>query len=284
MSMENGRYALHYLKREMGMAGFYGGILRGSRIHIDDALADPNEHACYDYMFRAADNITFVNDVSGSDSFIDSGMPVGTGGDDCIHDGEVVAGSDVLVLRRVKDTASVKQGVTTPGTSIDDNLVYLKIQDFNVLAELSNGLSSAASNMDLWEYVPQILYVRDHAITAGDGLPSLCRRLISRTSEAMAPEQCLVQGVEQMHLEFGLDTDGDKGVDTYSADPDELALATALTTRIYLLLRSTSEVGRYSNNKRFSLGQKSVAARNDSHYRRVLQSTVSLRNSDALGP
>jgi Tfp pilus assembly protein PilW len=278
---EGGRYAMRYLTRELSMSGFYGGVLRGSDIAFGSI--DPNSPNCYSYMFRVEEKLEYISDAASAD-FSSIRMPEGSVSDtnNCLDASELQPGADILVLRRVKDSATVVQGEAN-GASIGSNTVYLELEDYNVSILFTTATQPVATDIDLWEYAPQIVYVRNYAITAGDGIPTLCRRGISPTSAAMADAQCMVQGVEDMHIEFGLDTDDDYVVDTYSTDPSDLDLPTALSAKVYLLLRSPNEVTGYTNNKRFLLGSKPVPAVDDGYFRRVIQSTVILRNSDALG-
>jgi len=286
---EGGRYAIRYLSRELSMAGFYGGVLRGSDVSADGSIVfDSGGSSCYEFMFSTEIKLEHINDAGPSSDFSVIGMPVGSGGLDCLKPSDLQDGADILLVRRVKDTASVKQGIKAKRGDVDITVdplaTYLEIEDFNVSILLKRGVTGAvATDTDLWEYLPQILFLRNWAVVEGDGIPTLCRRGISTTALGMAVTQCLVQGVEDMQLEFGLDTDADYIVDTYVTDPDEAELGTALSVGVYLLMRSPNEVPGYTNDKRFELGSKTVGAANDKYYRRVIQSTTGLRNSDALG-
>lgn len=280
---ENGRYAMQYLERELAMAGFYGGVLRGSDIDIDSSVGVLDGTRCYDYMFRAEDKIHFINDVSEDGEFLDTDLPVGNSSNDCLDHRDLVPGTDVLLLRRVKDTATVIQGATAAGAKIGSGTAYVVVEGHDKSVRIARGLASVGGSVDLWEYLPQLLYIRKHGIVAGDGIPTLCRRYISRTGQAMSPAQCLVQGVEQLQLEFGIDTAGDFRVDSYVSAPQHSILKNALTARIYLLMRSPNGIVGHSSNKSFNLGSKQVATRGDNYFRRVFFSTVFLRNSDALG-
>jgi len=280
---EGGRFAIRYLARELSMAGYYGGVLRGSDISVDAGVADPNGPSCYDYMFRTEVKFEHFNDAGPSTDFSTIGMPEGTGTENCLDSSDLQPDNDIIVIRRVKDSATVWQGDTADGASVSANTMYLEVEDFNVSIALNNVTGTVAADTDLWEYLPQIVYVRNYATDPGDGIPTLCRRGISRAGNAMADPQCLVQGVEDMHFEFGLDTDDDYVVDTYSSAPSEADLTTALSAGVYLLLRSPNAVTGYTNDKNYTLGSKPVAAADDGYYRRVIQSTTTLRNSDALG-
>ena len=47
-----------------------------------------------------------------------------------------------------------------------------------------------------------------------------------------------------------------------------------------VLLRSVNEIQDYTNSKTYQLGQKAVAAKNDGFFRRVMSTTVQMRNAN----
>jgi type IV pilus assembly protein PilW len=141
--------------------------------------------------------------------------------------------------------------------------------------------------VDVWQYQPQLLFIRNYSFAEGDGIPTLCRKILTTSTVALALDstECLVEGIENLQIEFGLDTDipFDFVPDYYEMEPTAAELETAITARIYVLSRSISAVQGYTNDKSYRLGGMTVAAANDGYYRRVLQTTVMLRNSEAFG-
>ena len=91
--------------------------------------------------------------------------------------------------------------------------------------------------------------------------------------------RCLVEGVEDMQLEFGIDTNDNGVPNQFVADPNTPDIDNAVVARVYLLLRGNSEISGYTNNKSYNLGQKVVAAKNDAYLRRVMTTTVQMRNA-----
>ena len=90
---------------------------------------------------------------------------------------------------------------------------------------------------------------------------------------------CLVEGVEDMQVEFGIDSDSDGIPNRFVGDPNTPDIPDAVVARIYLLLRGTSEISGYTNTKTYKLGEKTVAAKNDAYLRRVMTTTVQMRNA-----
>jgi len=90
--------------------------------------------------------------------------------------------------------------------------------------------------------------------------------------------RCLVEGVENLQLEFGIDLDADGVPDQYKSAPDGEEMRRAVTAKIYLLLRSINKISGHRDDRVYTLGQKILAAKNDSYLRRVVSTTVLLRN------
>ena len=55
-------------------------------------------------------------------------------------------------------------------------------------------------------------------------------------------------------------------------------MAEAIAARIYLLVRSVHPVAGYRNDRAYTLGSTHIEAAGDGHYRRLMQTTVVLRN------
>jgi type IV pilus assembly protein PilW len=284
---EGGRYAQRYLSRELTMAGFYGGVLRGDDITSNLASGTDN---CYDWLADTGQFMEHRNNVVDS-----AGVEAGTGDSlpsACLSSTDtIVPGTDVLVIRRASDSTFYLRDetgtvTTSPGfTGFDNGTVYLRLEDYNVSTTLETGnnvtIPAGTKPMAVWKYRPQLLFVRDWSVTDGDGVPALCRKELSGTT--MGSTECLVEGVENLQVEFGIDTDGDYVPDRYLAAPSDAELGFAMSARIYILMRSADELPGYTNDKAYTLGSEAIAAQNDGLYRRVYQTSSIMRNSEALG-
>jgi hypothetical protein len=122
-----------------------------------------------------------------------------------------------------------------------------------------------------------VYFVRDHFQAPGDGVPALCRLDIALQS--LSAVSCLAEGIEDMHLEFGLDTDLDGAANRFTATPLAADMETVVSVRVHLLMRSTDGIPFYENQKSFRLGAKVVPAANDGFLRGVFSTTVAMRNS-----
>jgi type IV pilus assembly protein PilW len=143
-----------------------------------------------------------------------------------------------------------------------------------------------------WEFQPKVYYVRN--ITqdvTGDGvaetIPTLCRMVLN-PGPAFG-EDCIAQGIERFQVEWGVDTDGDGDANAYVstldaglnnaaiADPNEVVSA-----RITVLARSVRPDSTYANAKTYTIADMPAYTPNDSFYRRVLSTTVMVRNVQGL--
>jgi type IV pilus assembly protein PilW len=278
---ENGRWALHYLSRETSMAGFMGGLLSGAGVNTALVVADDCSSG---WSLNTAVAFEHLDDPTVASAASAYG---------CLTGENVKAGADVLVLRRVKDSPHIYDGASLATTS--DKTVHLRVEEYGAdtslvratSTEITEADKTSGSEVDVWEYFPQILFVRDYSLSPGDGIPSLCRKLLTTDRAALALDstECLIEGIEDFQVEFGID-DGsplDYVPDYYLNSPSAADLGSAVTAKLYILSRSINEVRGYTNDKSYQLGSKTIAAANDGYYRRVLETTVMLRNSEIFG-
>lgn len=113
--------------------------------------------------------------------------------------------------------------------------------------------------------------------TASNGVPALFRESLGEGSIATVQEE-MVQGIENMQLQYGVDTNGDYIPDRYmDADDilDEQWSGGVVTARVTLLLRSLTELASEPQQISF-MGQAYTPT--DNYVRRVFSTTVKLRN------
>lgn len=275
---ENGRFALRLISRELAMTGFVGGLV--DMDEISTALTITASSDCGTGMLATGTAVEHTNNAA--TATINNSHK-------CLTNNQLQNGTDVILVRRTLDTPHMTDG--TVATALENNTVYLRVEDYGASATLIKGSSfsagdkTAGSTVDAWEYRPILFAIRQYSQTSGDGIPTLCREVLTTTTGTVAPTgDCLVEGIEAIHVDFGLDTDDppDYEVDIYDAAPTVAELATAVTARIYVLARSINTVPNYTNDKTYKMGSTSVTA-SDSFYRRMFETTVVMRNSEAFG-
>jgi len=191
---------------------------------------------------------------------------------------EVVPGTDIIAIKRVA-------GAVAP-VALTNNTVYLRTNGtvgllFREPASTPPAIPVPAPFVD-WEYRPAIYYVRAFASAPGDGIPTLCRKVLDYSGAPDVVTECLAQGIENLQIEFGLDSNGDGDPNTFVANPTVAEMQTAVAARVMVLARSVRNDPRYSNGKTYSLSNAPAYQPNDNFYRRVYTVNVSLKNLRTL--
>jgi type IV pilus assembly protein PilW len=285
---ESARYALRAAAEDLAMADFWGQVLSVDTISTGLSASTGSCDDGID-LFDPATALLFNNYHA---------SPTTTQFTPCTAvTNNRMGGSDVLVVKRVSGSPTSRtfvdvndddgdgntaETLTTGAADLESNTVYLRSNGTTgrLIDDASSGNPPAVGESD-WRYLPRVYFVRDYYQTAGDGIPALCRMDI--TDDQLAPPQCLAEGVEDMHLQFGLDTDSDGVANRYTATPTAAEMEAVITARVYLLVRSVDADPLYTNSKSYLLGDVAIPAANDGFYRRVFQTTVALRNPINLG-
>ena len=293
--LENGRFALSLLAQDMQMADFWGEMLNPDGIDIsgfslgnDDCGTKLLNMEAAILYYQTGGTLMAVEEDN-DDTTLSNFDPVNNS--DC-NDGssgttndDILAGTNILAIKRVANeptnTASERLNgdifVNTNGTNAS-------------LVEYNGG----DTTYNYWKYVPVMYFIRDDTDINGNAVPALCRLELEDNGERSsgddiefedAPADCLAEGVEQLHVEFGLDTDNDQIANYYVSNITTDESEFIVSARIYLLTRTDMEDRNYINQKIYTLGSLAVNGGvpfNDGYYRRVNTTTVVLRNTRAL--
>ncbi len=276
---ENGRYALRLLSRELGMAGFFGGVPGLDGLPVASVGTDCSERA---WALDGAHAVELVNDYSGV------AVPISLHATSltCLDSAAIALDTDLITIKRTAGEASVRRGVLAPGLSASTvGSWYLRLApgqspQWEKLRTIDlRDRARAAPSLSYWKAISRIIFIRrfsdSEAEAEGDGIPGLCMETLA--GNAMT-SRCLVEGVENMQLEFGIDTDADGVPNQYKSAPEGEEMQRAVSAKIYLLLRSISKISGHQDDKTYRLGQKILTAKHDAYLRRVVSTTVLLRN------
>jgi len=251
--IENGRFAMELLSSDLRLAGFYG-ELDTRAVAPPGALIDPCSVVPTDWA------AAFQLHVQGYDN--GAGVPV-----TCTLP-NLRPGTDVLVVRRV---AACEAGVAgCPAVQV--GAPYLQVSKcateqagtpyvfgLQGTAAYTLHLRDCATLAGERQYYVRIYYLSDDN-GAGVAIPTLKRRDFTGTGFVDTP---LVEGIEQMNIEYGIDTDGDGLPDAYSANPTTYVCGTCsavsnwmnvMTARIYLLSRNIDPSVNFTDTKTYTLG------------------------------
>jgi hypothetical protein len=133
----------------------------------------------------------------------------------------------------------------------------------------------AVPSLSYWEAVSRIFFIRRYSDSQGDAIPTLCMETLA--GDKMT-SRCLVEGVEDLQFEFGIDTDADGVPNQYKSGPTGDEMQHAVVAKIHILLRSISMIPGHKDQKSYALGQKILPPRHDFYLRRVISSSIFLRN------
>lgn len=286
--VENGRYALELLSDDLRHAGFYGPY---HSLAAATTLTDP----CSLTLADIKEGVALP--VQGYDS--SSSSPLS-----CIDDDNHVDGTDVLVVRRAStNTTAVAslaadvvyiQGTASPNITTNPVVALGSggAGTFNLVIRNGTGANVAAPIRKLETH---IYFVAPCSTPTGSGntvctstddggtpIPTLKRIELTTGSGGSAALVTvpLVEGVQNLQVEYGLDTDNDGGPNgNLTTDPGAVAnWQNAMVARIYLLARNTQPSPGYIDSKTYTLGATTVGAPGDNYRRHLYTAAVRLKN------
>lgn len=295
---ENGRFALKNLVRDISMAGFTGEQWSLNGLTNDSSLTN-----------LAADcgPAGWYFDVTGQPLLQLEDGPTGnvTGTFPCIaaadykSNGAPDAATDAIAIKRTTDAYAFRTvfnagteceaaepccGTTTPAPGAGTPICIAEDRHY-LQTNKDNGRLYHDTILDpnpppviheIWGYLVHVYFIRPWSVTLGDGIPSLCRKVLVNNQFLT---ECLAEGIENMQIELGIDDDQDGVVDFFTASPvNNAQLAQAIQARIFLLVRAVDDLNSVNNNKTYVLGNVTLGPFNDGFYRRVFTTNVQLRN------
>lgn len=274
---DDARNALRELAFDISMAGHYADLVAPSSITGDTTLVvgtdcGPAGVPNWVYQAQAAgvdehQSLLAVDNANGG---------AANASHSCITASELQPGTDVVSIKRVAggDVAAPTAGSIYLRTNGTVGLLYREP------ASATPPVIVPAPFKD-WQYRPRIYFVRNYSNTPGDGIPSLCRKVLAGAGPSMTTE-CLAQGIENLQVEYGLDGDGDSKPDAYRSNPTQTQMQSAVTARIFVLARSVEADFSYDDVKTYTLGNSAPYTPADNFHRRVSSVTVNIPNIRAL--
>ncbi|MEK6592717.1 MAG: PilW family protein [Pseudomonadota bacterium] len=284
--IENGRYALQLLSDDVRHAGFLGTYMPSGAAAT---APDPCATAVVNLGFATSPALQVPVSVYGYD---------GSAADpSCVTDR--LAGTGILVVRRVSTTG-------VPAASPVAGEVYFQSSSCAPLAPPPEAAfvigtggftlqqKDCATAALLNKYMVRVYYVSSCNVCApSDNIPTLKVAEYFLGAMTITP---LVEGIQNMQVEYGIDMDNDGGPDCYISNPDlpaagEIATcinpagywatATAIqnwsnvmTVRINILARNNEPSGDWSDTRTYNLGLAGTAGPFNDRYKRHIYSAV----------
>jgi type IV pilus assembly protein PilW len=282
--IENGRFALQTLGDDIRHAGFFGPLVNAPAVPA--AVPDPCSTTTANVM--ASIGIP-LQGYSGDESV--AGFPT------CLNGHK--ANTAVLVVRRAGTAAagaftSGEFNIQVSGCAGDPDPHYVvgtTASVFTLHKNTSPGCTpiTTAPTADISPLYVRIYYIScntSSGVACGaagaDGVPTLQRvdvtppgKTCQDGTTSTAANPCItpiVDGIENMQFEYGVDTTNDGAPDSYTDTPPDATKdagtpaptvagrtwQNVMSVRVYLLSRNIDPTGAYSDAKTYSLGGVSV--------------------------
>lgn len=280
--IENGRYAVQMLSDDLRVAGFYGELNVGS-MPVPAALPDPCSTTSADWNAAIPLHVQAYDDATSPITC----LPV-----------TAKANSDVLVVRRVKTCVAGVAGCEAVGAgkpylqaSLCNSDASQHVLDLEGTGTFPLKQKDCATPAVKREYMVHIYFINtDNG--SGQNVPTLTRLEMSSGILVQVP---LVEGIEELNIEYGIDTDGDGQPDAYSADPTNFACGTCtspginwsnvVTAHINVLARSVDISPGHTDTRTYRLGLNAsgnpifVGPKTDRYRRNVYSAMVRIANA-----
>lgn len=268
--IENGRYAMQLLESELANAGFLGESLGAA---FPGAGSIPP--ACTEVHSEIVNTIGVP--VFGDNDVASSAAP------SCL--GSFKGGNDYLAVRRASTCAVGSAGCDAfrageyhmrVSACLSSNPGAITLERPDSLAGMSpvwaRGCAAGGVLAPTYRYLSRLYYVRDGNILARAELQD---PTAAATKYVVTP---LVDGIERLHFEYGLDSDGDGGVDAFDASPIGAEWNDVVAVRVWLLARNVDPTLGYTDVRTYRIPGLDDYTPSDGFKRQLYTSTVRLNN------
>jgi type IV pilus assembly protein PilW len=262
---ENGRFALHLLREDIRMAGYWGLNYVPGEINNSEVIALGNECTAgwaTDYVHP----LTSVNNAN-------------TGFAPCIPDADYSSNTDILTIRHASSEPVARAAITENNVYLLTSLTEGVVFKADAASSIDDGVSVREFPTALYKVVAHVYYIRPWSRAVGDGIPALVREIIAGGAVVAEP---LVEYVEDFQVTFGLDANSDGSVDRYDDNGvDTSDIDNVMSISAEVLVRAPAAEAGYTNTRTYQLGDR-VYTLNDGFRRQVFRDTIFLRNWSGL--
>lgn len=270
---DDARHAMREIALDLSMAGHYADLHIPDTVSYDGGLTigtDCGPSGEVNWMYRTTEAGTGNSlSIMAIDNATNATV---TAAHSCFVAGELLDGTDVVAIKRVAGAEA---------TTLAADAAYLRTNGtvgvlFSGTAPSAPPVVVAAPRAD-WAFRPSIYYIRQFANAPGDNIPTLCRKVLLGAGPSMVTE-CLATGIENLQIEYGMDTTGNGQPNVYLTNPTLAQLQDVVAARIFLIGRTTEIDTRYTNTKTYAISNAPAVVPNDSFHRRVFSTSVSIQN------
>ncbi len=176
---------------------------------------------------------------------------------------------DVAIISDCERVRTFTIGALAPGSG--NQLTVSDKSGDAWLGEKSSAIPFTVADSALFEGRTVAFFVRNNAANT----PALYRKIGGGTGSI----QELVEGVENMQVVYGEDSDGDGVANQYHTASDVTNFANIVSVRLSLILRTLREASRGAPaTETLSILSASATTPADRHHRRIFTTTIQLRN------
>ncbi|MBI4937846.1 MAG: PilW family protein [Nitrosomonadales bacterium] len=263
--IENGRYAMEILHGDIEHAGFYGEYAPpGSATYT---VPDPCATAINLQGWDAASSPVAVPVAIHGYAAADA-TPA------CVSNRK--AGTAMLVVRRTA-SATVDAAAAVAGTT------YLQVNRCNSETQpflLGQGgftltLKDCVTPAPLHGYIVRTYYVSTCSVVTGgacaDTIPTLKMVEFVNGAQTTIP---LVEGIEDLQFDYGIDTTSDGAPDSYTTAPTAAQWRDVMSVRVNLLARNNETTPGYIDAKTYTLGGASAVSPGGAYKRHAYSQLV----------
>lgn len=281
--IENGRYAVSLLRDDIQHAGFYGQYASGFTALT--ALPDPCSTAVADI------DASLALPLQGYDSPASVPAPLSA----CLPDADHIPGTDILVVRRLETSESL----STLATAVPGQIYVQTTSDAKITAAGPDPTPTTPSvyilkqkdvvtPANIRQYVERIYFLSPCNIYAsgaatctaaadgGQPIPTLKRLEMTVASGAASLATVpLVEGIQNMQLDYGVDTTGDGTPGSPFVTAPALAdWPNVMAIQVNLLARSVDPSAGFIDSKKYNLGAAGVVGPFRDAYKRHVYSVL----------
>ena len=283
---ESGRAAVELMLRDMRAGGFKG---CNQTLPLTNALASPTGLL---WNFAAPVQGFEATSATAWTPTVDTAIVSPKGGNDILavrtsriespsfttNASLASSAADVTVDKATTDTIANGSTVMISDCSATAVFSVTTFTDAGATATLAHGSTDLGIAFPAGARVVPvdtiIYYIRDSA-TLRNGVrnPSLWRKV------GAAAEQELIEGIESMQITYGVDTDGDRLVNTYVTADAVTNWTRVISVSIGLLIRSIEPNALTKDTRTYNVLGTSFTAPGDKYQRTLYATTVALRNN-----
>jgi len=304
--VENGRFALQSIRRDIEMAGFYG---RSSLpvATTSYALSDPCATTPASMGFSTSPTLTVPLPVYGP--ALASAAPACVPATLATTLPNMKAGAEVLTVSYVAGSTTITPDGTNyylQRSSCETDsvpMVYSKTAgDFTLLTKApiaGNACSTTGTKAELRQYILRSYYVATCDVCSGtspDTTPTL--KVAEFVNGTIQTPTSLVAGIEDVHYSYGEDLDNNGSPDCYVDNPSDISAVPAACTaaataasytwtasatanwanvtavRVNLLSRNLDNTASWTDTRTYDLGRAAVNGPYNDHYKRHVYGTA----------